>query len=77
MAWNCGCALKVPDLTPYLWPVVQAECIGKAQDCLSICNKKPAASAGPCSHACQTYYQCNTEMAPPSYLRTDSPDETP
>ncbi|KAI9470891.1 MAG: hypothetical protein EXX96DRAFT_586103 [Benjaminiella poitrasii] len=76
VAWNCECSKKNADFATYLWPVVQAECTGKAQDCQMICNRdtmKPAA----CSTACTAYYQCDNVNAPPSYLQTENPSDVP
>ncbi|KAG2211512.1 hypothetical protein INT46_008641 [Mucor plumbeus] len=76
MAWGCGCSHKVADFTPFLWPVVQAECSGKAQDCQKICNKDTV-NPSTCAATCNAYYQCDTEKAPPSYLQTENPNDTP
>ncbi|KAI8878896.1 hypothetical protein K501DRAFT_126405, partial [Backusella circina FSU 941] len=76
MAWGCGCSKKTPDFTPFLWPVVQAECSGKAQECQLICNgnrKDPST----CAATCNAYYQCGTDKAPPSFLQTNSPSDMP
>ncbi|GAN03372.1 hypothetical protein MAM1_0039c02825 [Mucor ambiguus] len=76
MAWGCGCSHKVADFAPFLWPVVQAECSGKAQECQMICNKDTV-NPSTCAATCNTYYQCDTDKAPPSYLQTESPNDTP
>ncbi|KAL9554101.1 hypothetical protein MBANPS3_002967 [Mucor bainieri] len=70
------CAHKVADFAPFLWPVVQAECSGKAQECQMICNKDTV-NPSTCAATCNTYYQCDTDKAPPSYLQTESPNDTP
>ncbi|KAK4509710.1 uncharacterized protein ATC70_007012 [Mucor velutinosus] len=76
MAWGCGCSHKVADFAPFLWPVVQAECSGKAQECQMICNKD-IVNPSTCAATCNAYYQCDTDNAPPSYLQTESPNDTP
>ncbi|KAI7899940.1 uncharacterized protein BX663DRAFT_519047 [Cokeromyces recurvatus] len=76
MAWNCGCDRKEADFAPYLWPVVQAECTGKSQDCQLICNQDKV-NPSACSTACTSYYQCGTEFAPPSYLETENSSDEP
>ncbi|KAF1806526.1 hypothetical protein FB192DRAFT_1257267, partial [Mucor lusitanicus] len=76
MAWGCGCSHKVADFSPFLWPVVQAECSGKAQECQMICNKNTV-NPSTCAATCNAYYQCDTDKAPPSYLQTEGPNDTP
>ncbi|KAI8384412.1 uncharacterized protein BYT42DRAFT_562473 [Radiomyces spectabilis] len=74
MAWGCGCKRKVPDFTPYLWPIVQGECSGKYQACQTACI---TAKDAKCATACNDYYQCGSPNAPPSYLQTEYPTDTP
>ncbi|GAA5807122.1 hypothetical protein MFLAVUS_000473 [Mucor flavus] len=69
-------AQKTPDFTPFLWPVVQAECSGKAQECQMICNTDKI-HPSTCAATCNAYYQCGTDRAPPSYLQTESPSDAP
>ncbi|KAI9253721.1 hypothetical protein EDC94DRAFT_619565 [Helicostylum pulchrum] len=76
LAWGCGCSRKTPDFTPFLWPVVQAECSGKAQECQMICNTDKI-HPSTCAATCNSYYQCGTDRAPPSYLQTESPSDAP
>ncbi|CAO3648319.1 unnamed protein product [Mucor hiemalis] len=76
MAWGCGCKNKNPDFTPFLWPVVQAECSGKLQECQILCNTETNRS-NTCATTCNAYYQCGTDKAPPSYLQTENPTDTP
>ncbi|ORY99413.1 hypothetical protein BCR43DRAFT_228572 [Syncephalastrum racemosum] len=76
MAWNCGCKHKTADFQEYLWPVVEAECSGKAQACQGMCNAG-AKDRSTCADACTRYYECATELAPPSFLQTDSVTDTP
>ncbi|KAI8085808.1 uncharacterized protein B0P05DRAFT_447739, partial [Gilbertella persicaria] len=76
LAWGCGCSKKKADITTYSWPVVLAECSGKAQECRSICNKD-IKNLATCVTACNTYYQCGTNKAPPSYLETNDPSSKP
>ncbi|KAI7873455.1 uncharacterized protein EV154DRAFT_528064 [Mucor mucedo] len=76
MAWGCGCSRKTPDFTPFLWPVVQAECSGKAQECQMICNTDKI-HPSTCATTCNAYYQCGTDKAPPSYLQTENPSDAP
>ncbi|KAI8643174.1 hypothetical protein BD408DRAFT_342954 [Parasitella parasitica] len=76
MAWGCGCAHKVADFAPFLWPVVQAECSGKAQDCQMTCNKDTV-NPSTCAATCNAYYQCDNDKAPPSYLQTENPTDLP
>ncbi|KAI9012491.1 hypothetical protein CLU79DRAFT_770200 [Phycomyces nitens] len=79
MAWNCGCSKKVPDFSPYLWPIVQAECSGRAQACQRQCNDQQQHQTGKpnCAVLCNDYYTCDSPNAPPSYLQTDTATETP
>lgn len=67
---------KNPDFTPFLWPVVQAECSGKLQECQILCNTETNRS-NTCATTCNAYYQCGTDKAPPSYLQTENPTDTP
>lgn len=59
-----------------MWPVVQAECSGKAQECQMICNKDTV-HPSTCAALCNAYYQCGTDKAPPSYLQTENPTDIP
>ncbi|KAL0076423.1 hypothetical protein J3Q64DRAFT_1647736 [Phycomyces blakesleeanus] len=79
MAWNCGCSKKVPDFSPYLWPIVQAECSGRSQACQRECNEQQQHQTGNpnCAVLCNDYYTCDSPNAPPSYLQTDSSSDTP
>lgn len=67
---------KNPDFTPFLWPVVQAECSGKLQECQILCNTETNRS-NTCATTCNAYYQCGTDKAPPSYLQTENPTDVP
>lgn len=59
-----------------MWPVIQAECSGKLQDCQMMCNADTTRSST-CATTCNAYYQCGTDRAPPSYLQTERPNDTP
>lgn len=76
MAWGCACSGSVSDFAPYLWPVAQAECSGKAQDCQMMCTKDTI-HPSTCAATCNAYYQCGTNRAPPSFLQTENPTDTP
>jgi hypothetical protein len=56
--------------------VVQAECSGKLQECQMICNTDRV-HPSTCATTCNAYYQCGTDRAPPSYLQTENPTDTP
>lgn len=76
MAWGCTCSGVISDFTPYVWPVAEAECSGKAQACQMMCNKDTIHPA-PCNAACTSYYRCGTDKAPPSYLQTENSTDLP
>lgn len=77
MAWNCICSGDSHyDFPAYLWPVAESECAGKAQECQMICSKDTVHPAT-CAATCNSYYQCGTERAPPSYLQTENPEDEP
>ncbi|KAI8346872.1 hypothetical protein EDC96DRAFT_601017 [Choanephora cucurbitarum] len=76
MAWGCGCSKKKVSFTKHSWPVVQAECAGKAQECRSICTKD-VKNLGNCVTACNNHYQCGTNKAPASFLETNDPSDKP
>ncbi|KAI7871031.1 hypothetical protein BDF14DRAFT_1719977 [Spinellus fusiger] len=78
MAWNCGCLKKLPDFSPYLWPIIQAECSGQAQACQMACNQQTHQPGRPnCATLCNEYYVCDSPNAPPSYLKTDTATDIP
>lgn len=56
--------------------MVEAECSGKAQACQGMCNAG-AKDRSSCADACTRYYECATELAPPSFLQTESITDTP
>lgn len=64
------------DFAPFLWPVVQAECSGKSQECQMLCNKDTV-NPSTCATTCNAYYQCGTDKSPPSYLQTENPNDVP
>lgn len=41
-----------------------------------ICNKDTV-NPSTCAATCNAYYQCDTDKAPPSYLQTENPNDTP
>jgi hypothetical protein len=41
-----------------------------------ICNKDTV-NPSTCAATCNAYYQCGTDKAPPSYLQTENPNDTP
>ncbi|KAK9722018.1 hypothetical protein K7432_002990 [Basidiobolus ranarum] len=75
MGWGCGCKSKVPDQTAYLWPVVVAECEGKAEDCKMKCLKDN--NPNQCYVACSSKFQCRTPNSPPSFLSVSDVNATP
>ncbi|KAI9593122.1 hypothetical protein BDF19DRAFT_449552 [Syncephalis fuscata] len=76
MGWNCGCAEKTPDLAEASWPIVRAECRGRATDCQSTCQKDPAKMTD-CYAKCADTYQCDAGKMPASNLRVKDVSTAP
>ncbi|KAI8993665.1 hypothetical protein BDB01DRAFT_337799 [Pilobolus umbonatus] len=76
MGWGCDCASKKSNPLNFLWPIVHAECSGKAQACQMMCYQDKI-NPSACATLCNSYYLCGTDNAPPSYLETILPTDLP
>ncbi|KAI7898491.1 uncharacterized protein BX663DRAFT_555854 [Cokeromyces recurvatus] len=69
MTWGYVCQNYVPDIPPYAWPIVIAECQGRETDCQEGYNYGTAKDL--CLKGCERYYRCEQAGGQPSRSQSE------